>query len=165
MVKDSDTAGFARDVIEASQTTPVIVDFWAPWCGPCKTLGPIIEKATLQARGKVKLVKVNVDENQQLAAQLRIQSLPTVLAFVGGQPVDGFTGALGESQVKAFIDKLAKQSGAGADPIDDALAQAKDLVEAGDFANAAGLYSRILQADADNAAAIAGLAKCLVQMG
>lgn len=165
LVKDSDTAGFAADVIEASAEAPVIVDFWAPWCGPCKTLGPIIEKAVAQARGKVRLVKINVDENQQLAGQLRIQSLPTVLAFSNGQPVDGFTGALGESQVKAFIDKLIKQAAPPPDPIDEALEQAKTLLEAGDVTNAGALYSRVLQADAENGPAMIGLARCLVDMG
>lgn len=165
LIKDSDTANFARDVIEASVNAPVIVDFWAPWCGPCKTLGPALESAVTQARGKVRLVKVNVDENQQLAGQLRIQSLPTVLAFANGQPIDGFTGALPESQIKAFIDKLIQAAGPAADPIDDALAQAKELLEAGDVQNAGAIYSQVLQHDAENGPAMTGLAKCLVQMG
>ncbi|MEO1249185.1 MAG: thioredoxin [Pseudomonadota bacterium] len=165
LIKDSDTANFTQDVIEASMAVPVIVDFWAPWCGPCKTLGPIIEKAVTAARGRVRLVKVNVDENQQLAAQLRIQSLPTVFAFANGQPIDGFTGALPESQVKTFIEKVVKQGGAPADPLEEALTQAKELLEAGDFANAGGLYSQIIQAEPGNGPALAGLAQCLVKMG
>ena len=165
LIKDSDTAGFAADVIEASVAAPVIVDFWAPWCGPCKTLGPALESAVAKARGKVRMVKINVDENQQLAAQLRIQSLPTVLAFANGQPVDGFTGALPESQINAFIDKLIKLAGPKGDPIDEALAQAKALMDAGDGENAAALYSRVLQADPENAAAVAGLAGALVKAG
>lgn len=165
LVKDSDTATFTRDVIEASANVPVVVDFWADWCGPCKTLGPILEAAVTAARGKVRMVKVDVDKNQQLAAQLRIQSLPTVLAFANGQPVDGFTGALPESQVKAFIDKLVATAGPAGDPIAEALEQAKQLLDAGDVSNAGALYSRVLQADAENGAAMTGLAKCLVQIG
>src|SRR5688572_30490016 len=105
LVKDSDTASFRADVIDASKTVPVIVDFWAPWCGPCKTLGPQIEKAVKAARGKVRLVKVDIDQNQQLAAQLRVQSIPAVFAFFQGRPVDGFVGAIPESQIKAFVDR------------------------------------------------------------
>src|SRR5258705_8176623 len=114
LVKDSDTAHFMADVIEAWQTTPVVVDFWAPWCGPCKQLTPTIEKVIKGTRGAVKLVKINVDENQQLAAQLRIQSIPTVFGFAGGRPVDGFAGALPESQVKQFVDRLLTAAGGAA---------------------------------------------------
>ena len=109
LIKDSDTKNFMVDVIEASKKVPVLVDFWAPWCGPCKQLTPIIEKVVKQAKGKVRLVKVNVDENQQIAAQLRVQSIPAVFAFVDGQPIDGFMGALPESQVKQFVDKLGNK--------------------------------------------------------
>ena len=109
LIKDSSTQNFMRDVIEVSRQTPVIVDFWAPWCGPCKQLGPALEKVVRQANGKVRMVKINVDENQQLAAQMRIQSIPAVYAFVNGQPVDGFMGALPESQLKQFVDRLGGQ--------------------------------------------------------
>jgi putative thioredoxin len=111
LVKDSDQRHFAKDVMEASRTRPVIVDFWAPWCGPCKTLGPIIEKAVKAAKGAVELVKINIDENQMLAQQMRIQSIPAVYAFFQGRPVDGFMGALPESQVKQFIDRLVQATG------------------------------------------------------
>ena len=126
VIKDSTTATFAQDVIEASMATPIIVDFWAPWCGPCKQLGPALEKAVKDARGAVQLVKVNIDENQELAAQLRIQSIPTIYAFFQGRPVDGFQGALPESQVKSFVDRMAELGGgaAGPRPIDQALEQA-----------------------------------------
>jgi putative thioredoxin len=164
LVKDSDTAHFMADVIEASQTTPVVVDFWAPWCGPCKQLTPTIEKVIKGTRGAVKLVKINVDENQQLAAQLRIQSIPTVFGFAGGRPVDGFAGALPESQVKQFVDRLLAAAGGAAQesPIADALNQAKALSEAGDSKRAAALYSQIMAAEPENVAAIAGLARAQV---
>ena len=109
LIKDSDTKRFMADVIEASRKVPVLVDFWAPWCGPCKQLTPLLEKVVKQANGKVRLVKINIDENQQLAAQMRIQSIPAVFAFVDGQPVDGFMGALPESNIKQFIDRLGSQ--------------------------------------------------------
>ena len=165
VVKDTDTAGFAVDVIEASMTTPVIVDFWAPWCGPCKTLGPVLEKVVRATRGKVRMVKLNIDENQQLAAQMRIQSIPAVYAFHQGRPVDGFAGALPESQLKSFVDKLLQLAG-GADPaIDDALAQAKAALDAGDFHGAAAVYNQILQVEPDRPEAVAGLARCLIGVG
>jgi putative thioredoxin len=166
VIKDSDTAHFMADVIEASQKTPVIVDFWAPWCGPCKQLTPTIEKVVKGARGAVKLVKINVDENQQLAAQLRIQSIPTVFAFAGGRPVDGFAGALPESQVKAFVDRLLSAAGTAPEsPVADALKQAKALFEAGDAKRAAALYGQIIAAEPDNVAALAGLARALIATG
>jgi len=161
-VKDTDTAAFMTDVIEASNEVPVIVDFWAPWCGPCKTLGPMLEKIVRQFGGKVRMVKVNVDENQQLAAQFRIQSIPAVYAFKGGQPVDGFMGALPESQLKQFVEKLL--DGAG-NPIDEALVQAKDLLDTGDAAAAQELFQHILQQDPGNPGAIAGLLRCFLAMG
>ncbi|MGH7734124.1 MAG: thioredoxin family protein, partial [Gemmatimonadales bacterium] len=129
LIKDSDTKSFMADVIEASQQVPVIVDFWAPWCGPCKQLGPSLEKAVLAAKGAVRLVKVDIDKNQQLAAQMRIQSIPAVYAFFQGRPVDGFVGALPDSQVKTFVTKLADMGGGGAAGNGDA-AIAEALAEA-----------------------------------
>lgn len=162
-VKDSDTRGFMADVIEESRHQPVIVDFWAPWCGPCKTLGPVIERAVKQSGGAVKLVKINIDENQQLAQQLRIQSIPAVIAFSNGQPVDGFVGALPESQVKQFIQRLGGASGPS--PIEQALEQAKAAFEDGDLDRAVAYYGQIAHADPGNPKAIAGLAQCYIQTG
>ena len=162
LIKDSDIAGFAADVIDASADVPVLVDFWAPWCGPCKQLGPLLEKVVTAAAGKVKLVKVNVDENQQIAQQLRIQSIPAVFAFKDGQPVDGFVGALPESQIKAFVERLA--GGAiGPTPVEAALDDGKQALEAGDLDAAASTFGVVLEADPENAAALAGLARCLLQ--
>ena len=160
LIKDTDTAGFMADVIEASRTVPVIVDFWAPWCGPCKQLGPAIEKAVREARGRVRLVKVNIDDNQQLAQQLRIQSIPTVYAFRDGQPVDGFVGALPDSQVKSFITRVAGDAGPSA--ADAVLADADDALGAGDAARARTLYGEVLRAEPDNARAAAGLVRALI---
>ena len=130
-IKDSDTKNFLADVIEASRTVPVLVDFWAPWCGPCKQLTPVLEKIVNEAGGKVRLVKINVDENQQIAAQLRVQSIPAVFAFVDGQPVDGFMGALPESQVRQFISRLGNK-GSLAEEIAAAVKMAEDAAAAGD---------------------------------
>ncbi len=165
VVKDTDTAGFAVDVIEASMAQPVIVDFWAPWCGPCKTLGPALEKVVRAARGKVRMVKMNIDENQQLAAQMRIQSIPAVYAFFQGKPVDGFAGAVPESQLKTFVDKLVQLAGGADAGLEDALAQAKELLAADDFQGAAGIYNQILQVEQESPTAIAGLARCLIGVG
>ncbi len=167
LIKDSDTANFAQDVIEASMATPVVVDFWAPWCGPCKQLGPLLEKAVKGARGAVRMVKVNIDENQDLAAQLRIQSVPTVYAFFQGRPVDGFQGALPESQVKSFVDRLTQAAGGanGPDPIEQALEEAEAALEAGQAGAASALLSQVLQHESDNARALAGLVKAHILTG
>ena len=165
VVKDTDTAGFAADVIEASMETPIVVDFWAPWCGPCKTLGPALEKVVRGTRGKVRMVKVNIDENQHLAAQMRIQSIPAVYAFHQGRPVDGFAGALPESQLKSFVDKLVQLAGGADTALEDALARAKEALGAEDFHGAAAVYNQILQVEPEHAGAIAGLARCLIGVG
>jgi putative thioredoxin len=170
LIKDSDQTKFAKDVLEASRTVPVIVDFWAPWCGPCKTLQPAIEKVVKEAKGAVKLVKINIDQNQMLAQQLRIQSIPAVYAFFGGRPVDGFMGAVPESQVKQFVDRLVQAAGGapgdgGADDLAAALEHAKQAVAENDFALAAQIYNEVLEVAPDNLLAIAGLARCHVQAG
>jgi putative thioredoxin len=167
LVKDTDTKNFPKDVIEESKRQPVIVDFWAPWCGPCKTLGPLIEKLVKAAKGAVKLVKLDVDKNQALAAQFRIQSIPAVFAFRDGRPVDGFVGALPESQLKQFIDALIKGGAAAKGPsqLDQVLAMAKDALNKGDAGTAASLYARILDQEPDNVPARLGLARAAIALG
>ncbi|GGA91166.1 thioredoxin [Brucella endophytica] len=164
LIKETTTAAFSADVIAESRKQPVLVDFWAPWCGPCKQLTPVLEKAVKEAGGSVKLVKMNIDDHPAIAGQLGIQSIPAVIAFVDGQPVDGFMGALPESKVKEFIDKVGGPGGKDA-AIDEALAAAAELVTHADYDEAAQLYSAILQEAPGNITAIAGLANCLLEMG
>lgn len=165
LIKDTTTQTFMKDVIEESKRQPVLIDFWAPWCGPCKQLTPIIEKAVRAAKGKVKLVKMNIDEHPAIPGQMGIQSIPAVIAFVNGQPADGFMGALPESQVAAFIDKLTAGIPDGAGDIADLLAEAEAAQAAGDASTAAAIYAEVLAADAANIPALAGLARCYAESG
>ena len=163
VVKETTTQGFIKDVIEASKKQPVLVDFWAPWCGPCKQLTPILEKAVKSAKGKVKLAKMNIDEHPAIPGQMGIQSIPAVIAFSNGQPVDGFMGALPESQVMAFLERLTK--GAVGAEERDLMKAADEALAAGDTAGAANLYGQLLTQDSGNVAALAGLARCYVLTG
>ena len=157
---DVDMNNFMADVVEGSSKQPVIVQFWAPWCGPCKQLGPVLEKAVAAANGKVKMVRVNIDDNQQIAQQLRVQSVPTVYAFVDGQPVDGFSGAQPESTLTQFIEKISSLGGAGAD-IATMLESGNAAVETQDFASAMQIFQQVMEADPESAEALAGLVRCL----
>lgn len=160
VIRDVTTQTFMADVIEASRKQPVLVDFWAPWCGPCKQLTPVLEKAVRDARGAVILAKMNIDDHPEVAGQLGIQSIPAVIAFKNGQPVDGFMGAQQESQVKAFIERIAGPIGPS--DLEQVLAQADAAREAGDLAQAAQLYAGALQMEPESLAAIGGLAQCYV---
>jgi putative thioredoxin len=162
-VRDTTTKTFAKDVIEESRRQPVLVDFWAPWCGPCRQLGPVLEKAVRAAKGKAKLVKMNIDEHPAIAGQMGIQSIPAVIAFLNGQPVDGFLGALPESQVTAFIERIIKDRIGGDDT--DALKAAETALQKSDFAGAADAYARVLAKDGGNVQALAGLSRCYVGTG
>jgi putative thioredoxin len=163
-VKDGSLETFAADVLEASREVPVIVDFWAPWCGPCKQLGPMIEKVVNEAKGAVRLVKINIDENQEIAKQLRIQSIPTVYAFKNGQPVDGFMGAIPESQIRAFVQQLTGGE-AGHDHAEEVLAAADAAFQSGDVTAAAQAYAHVLQDEPGHPKAVAGLARCYLKSG
>jgi putative thioredoxin len=163
MVKDTTTQGFVKDVIEESKHQPVLVDFWAPWCGPCKQLTPILEKAVNAAKGKVKLVKMNIDEHPAIPGQMGIQSIPAVIAFSNGQPVDGFMGALPEGQVVQFLERLTKGKTGADEP--DLLKDADAALAAGNAAAAADLYAKKLAEDSGDIAALAGLARCYVATG
>ncbi len=165
LIKETTTQTFMKDVIEESKRQPVLIDFWAPWCGPCKQLTPIIEKAVRAAKGKVKLVKMNIDEHPAIPGQMGIQSIPAVIAFVNGQPADGFMGALPESQVTAFIDKLTAGIPDAAGDIADLLKEAEAAQAAGDASTAAAIYAEVLAADAANIPALAGLARCYAESG
>jgi len=163
VVKDVTTQSFMKDVIEESKRQPVLVDFWAPWCGPCKQLTPIIEKAVKAAKGKVKLTKMNIDEHPAIPGQMGIQSIPAVIAFSNGQPVDGFMGALPESQVVAFLERLTKEKIGGEDQ--DLLKAADAALADGNAAAAADIYAQLLAQDSGNVQALAGLARCYVETG
>ena len=163
-IKDTTEATFMADVIDASMQVPVIVDFWAPWCGPCKTLGPALEKAVTETRGKVRMVKIDVDQNQRIAAQMRVQSIPAVFAFFKGQPVDGFMGAQSPAQIKQFIDRLVEASGGNAG-LEEAIAMAEEMLAEGAASDAAQTFAAILAEEEGNPAALGGLARAYLALG
>lgn len=166
LIKETTTQTFVKDVIEESRRQPVMIDFWAPWCGPCRQLTPMLEKAVRNAKGRVKLVKMNIDEHPQIPGQMGIQSIPAVIAFVNGQPADGFMGAVPESQINAFIEKITKGVPAAGEPnLAEILAEADAVLAGGDVEGAAQIYAEVLAHDATNIAALAGLAKCYVTSG
>ena len=165
LIKDVNEDTFMTDVVEASQEVPVIVDFWAPWCGPCKTLGPMLEKAVLASKGAVRMVKVNIDDNQAIAAQLRVQSIPTVFAFHKGQPIDGFQGALPNSEIDAFVSKVVETGGVdGSGGLSDALDSAEEMLEEGAAGDAAQVFSAIIEEDNQNVKAYSGLARAKLSL-
>lgn len=165
LIKDTTTQTFVKDVIEESKRQPVLIDFWAAWCGPCKQLTPILEKVVRAAKGKVKLVKMNIDEHPAIPGQMGIQSIPAVIAFVDGQPADGFMGAIPEGQVTAFIDKLTKGMPSPEGDVTAILAEADAAMAAGDPATAASIYAEVLSFDATNLAALTGIARCYIVTG
>jgi putative thioredoxin len=165
LIKDVNEDTFMTDVVEASQEVPVIVDFWAPWCGPCKTLGPMLEKAVLASKGAVRMVKVNIDDNQAIAAQLRVQSIPTVFAFHNGQPIDGFQGALPNSEIDAFVGKVVETGGVdGSGGLSDALDSAEEMLAEGAAGDAAQVFSAIIEEDNQNVKAYSGLARAKLSL-
>ena len=165
LIKDVNEDTFMTDGVEASQEVPVIVDFWAPWCGPCKTLGPMLEKAVMASKGAVRMVKVNIDDNQEIAAQLRVQSIPTVFAFHKGQPIDGFQGALPNSEIDAFVGKVVETGGVDASGgLSDALDSAEEMLAEGAAGDAAQVFSAIIEEDDQNVKAYSGLARAKLSL-